>query len=63
MDGADLSPLVKGQNQGFPVVVDSDSVNKQGIVGEAESSVWSSSHYTEYVKSHCQQMAAALYYS
>lgn len=31
------------QNQGFPAVVGSDSVNSQGVVGEAESSVWGSS--------------------
>lgn len=54
---AGLSPLVKRQNQYFHAMVNSDSGNEQGIVQEAENSVWDSSQYTEYMRSPCQQMA------
>lgn len=35
LEGAGLSPLAERWNQGFPEMVDSDSINKQGMAWEA----------------------------
>lgn len=55
-----LVQKVKRRNQELLQIVDSDSITEQNIVQEAVSSVWCSSHYTEYVRSPCQQMATIL---
>lgn len=60
LDKADLSTLLEKWNQQLPSNSWLRCPNKQGVVWEAESSSWGSSQNTEYVRSHCQHMAARL---